>query len=107
MSEEEKVSTLGAIETAIQMLAGQILNLRTELLVIKASVVKEPKELKESERVAELLYECITGYRYHGPMVHDPVRPEVAKKRILWLVEHYGIGMEDAEMFLGKSRSSS
>jgi len=101
---DERVSALDVIETALQMLAGQILNLRTELLVIKASVVREPQE--PDPRVAELLYECITGYRYHGAMVHDPVRPEVAKKRIMWLVEHYGIRMEEALMFLGKARSS-
>ena len=38
---DEHATLLKAIETSIQLLAGNITNLRTELLVIKALVAKE------------------------------------------------------------------
>ena len=38
---DEHTTLLKGIETAIQLLTGNILNLRTELLVIKAEVTKE------------------------------------------------------------------
>lgn len=59
--------------------------------------------MSESEAVAEVLYEFITGYRYHGPMVHDLVRPEAARKQLICLVEKYGICLEDAKALLEKS----
>ena len=37
----DEVKAYQAMETALQLLTGQILNLRTELLVIKAEVTKE------------------------------------------------------------------
>ncbi len=41
---EEHTEHLKAVETAIQLLSTNIMNLRTELLVIKALVSKEEEE---------------------------------------------------------------
>lgn len=63
--------------------------------------------MSDIEDTAEVLYHFITGYRYHGPLVHDPVRPEVAKKRLLQLVEKYGICLVDAQALLAQEKKES
>lgn len=62
--------------------------------------------MTEIEEVAEILYEFVTGYRYHGALVHDPVRPESAKKRLIWLVKHCNIGIEDARILLRRAKDA-
>ena len=56
--------------------------------------------MSDIERTAEALYQFITGYRYHGALVHDPVKPEVAKKRLVQLVEKYNIQFADVQALL-------
>ncbi len=56
--------------------------------------------------IAEILYEFITDYRYHGPLVHDPVRPEVAKERLIWLIEYCDIEIEDARFLLKRAKEN-
>src|SRR6266568_2846350 len=58
------------------------------------------KSMSDTEKTAEALYYFITGYRYHGPMVHDPVKPEVARKRLVQLVEKYHISFADVQVLL-------
>jgi len=66
---------------------------------VKLEIVKMGTT-KEQEQTAEALYQFVTGYRYHGAMVHDPVKPESAKKRLMQLVEKYNIQFADIQALL-------
>jgi hypothetical protein len=56
--------------------------------------------MSDTEKTAEALYHFITGYRYHGPMVHDLVKPEAARKQLMQLVEKYQISFADIQVLL-------
>lgn len=60
--------------------------------------------MSDIEQAAEVLYEFITGYRYHGALVHDPVKPEVAKKYLVQLVKRYSIPLEDTQALLAEKK---
>lgn len=59
------------------------------------------------EEIAEALYYFIIGYRYHGPLVHDPVKPEVAKRYLVQLVKRCSISLEDVQALLAEKQKVS
>ena len=74
----EKAQAFQAMETALQVLTGNILNLRTEVLVVKALVARESEDEEEPpDLVAEQLHRIESpGYNELGEDEPYYVAPE-------------------------------